>query len=191
MPQLILGLIVFLGVHSIGIVADEWRSQKIAQMGELKWKVIYSLLSLVGLLLVIWGYAQATAAPNLLWKPPTWTRHLTMLLMIPAFILLVATYLPGSRIKAAAGHPMLLGVKIWALAHLLTNSTLADVILFGSFLVWSVVDFATCRRRDRRKGITRSAGSVQGDVLVSLVGIACWVVFAFYLHGLLIGVTLA
>lgn len=187
---LILGLILFLGVHSVRIYADDWRSAQIATMGVLKWKGIYSLLSLAGLLLIIWGYGQAKVDPVLLWSPPVWTRHLAMLLTIPAFILLVATYLPGSRIKAMVGHPMLLGVKIWALAHLLANGTLAAVILFGSFLVWSVVDFAVCRRRDRRLALSGPAGNLRGDVLVSIVGIAVWALFAFYLHGLLFGVQL-
>lgn len=186
MTVLMLGLIVFLGVHSVQIYAGDWRRRQIAGIGELKWKGIYSLLSLIGLLLIIWGYGQTQAV--LLWSPPVWTRHLAMLLMIPAFMLLVATYLPDSRIKSAVGHPMLLSVKIWALAHLLANGTLAAVILFSSFLVWAIVDFAVCRRRDRSEGVTRPAGSLKGDVLVSVVGVATWALFAFYLHAVLIGV---
>lgn len=191
MPLLLLGLILFLGTHSIRIVANDWRDQQVMQLGVLKWKALYSLPSLAGLLLIIWGFGQAAADPILLWSPPVGMRHLVMLLMVPAFILLVATYLPTSRIKTkfGFGHPMLLSVKLWAFAHLLANGTLAAVILFGSFLIWGIVDFAVCRRRDRREGIRSAGGSLKADLLVVLVGITAWAVFAFYLHQKLIGVS--
>ncbi|MCX4186669.1 NnrU family protein [Methylophaga sp. OBS4] len=185
---LVLGLIVFLGVHSVRIYADNWRTTRITRIGILPWKAIFSLLSLIGLLLIIWGYGEARQSTAVLWTPPLWTRHLAALLMLPAFILLLATYLPPSRIKAMAGHPMLLSVKLWALAHLLANGSFADLWLFGAFLLWAVVDFAVSRRRDRRLGMRRPAGNLQGDIQVIIAGTLAWALFAFYLHGPLFGV---
>jgi uncharacterized membrane protein len=133
MPLLILGLMLFLGVHSIRIVADGWRTRFIGAAGEPLWKAAYSLLAVTGLVLVIQGYAEARLAPVVLWSPPLWTRHAAALLALPAFVLLAAAYVPGTRVKRAVGHPMVLGVAIWAGAHLLANGTLADALLFGAF----------------------------------------------------------
>jgi uncharacterized membrane protein len=116
-------------------------------------------------------------------------RHLGALLTVPAFVLLAAAYVPGNRIKAAVGHPMVAGVKTWAFAHLLANGTLAAVVLFGAFLVWAVVDFASARRRDRAAGTRYPAGAVSRDAIVLVVGLAAWALFAFLLHGWLIGVS--
>ncbi|MCC7313077.1 MAG: NnrU family protein, partial [Sulfuritalea sp.] len=121
---LILGLVLFLGIHSVRIFANDWRDAQLARLGLLPWKGVYALISAVGLGLIIWGYGLARVDPVVLWLPPVWTRHLAALLTLPAFILLVAAYLPGSHIKAKIGHPMVAGVKIWALAHLLANGNL-------------------------------------------------------------------
>ncbi len=188
MIVLVLGLLLFIGAHSTRIVADDWRGATISRMGENAYKGVYSLLSLAGLILIVWGYGLAREAPVTLWAPPVWTRHLASLLTLVAFVLLAAAYVPGSRIKAAVGHPMVLGVKTWALAHLLANGTLADLLLFGAFLVWSVVLYAASRRRDRRLGIRHRAGPASRDAIVAVVGIAAWAVFAFWAHGALIGV---
>ena len=134
MLALLAGLVLFLGVHSVRIVADGWRSAQIARMGALSWRGLYSLASLVGLVLIVWGYGQARLDPVILWNPPAWTRYVTSLLVLPAFILIVAGNLRGTKMKAALGHPMVLGTKVWAFAHLLSNGTLADVVLFGGFL---------------------------------------------------------
>lgn len=188
MTILLLGLLLFLGVHSIRIFAENWRARQIARLGEGAWKGLYSVVSVAGFVLVVWGYGMArTAAPEL-WLPPRWTGHVTALLTLPAFVLLVAAYVPGNRIKAALGHPMILGVKLWALAHLLSNGRAADVVLFGAFLVWAVIDFAASRRRDQRAGTRHAAGSLARDGAVLVIGIAAWTAFAFYLHGWLIGV---
>jgi uncharacterized membrane protein len=117
-----------------------------------------------------------------------WTRHLASLLTIPAFILLVAAYVPGTRIKRAVGHPMVAGVKSWAIAHLIANGTLADVLLFGTFLVWSIVLYTSSRRRDRAAGTVYVVGPVLRDVIAVVVGLVAWVAFALWLHGPLIGV---
>lgn len=187
MTILLLGPLVFLGAHSVRILADGWRSRQIASLGENRWKGLYSLVSLAGLALLVWGYGMTRAAPEL-WNPPLWTRHLAALLTPPAFVLLVATYVPGSRIKAAIGHPMLAGAKLWALAHLLANGRPGDVALFGAFLAWAVLAFIAARRRDRAAGVKYAPGSVSGDARVLGIDAAAWALFAFYGHVWLIGV---
>jgi uncharacterized membrane protein len=184
----LIGLILFLGAHSVRIVADDWRSARIAQWGEGAWKGLYSVVSIIGLVLLVWGYGQTRTAPIDLWQPPMFTRHLASLLTLPAFILLAAAYVPGTRIRARLGHPMVLGVKLWALAHLLANGRLADLLLFGGFLLWAVADFRAARARDRRDGVVRTAGPASRDAIAVLVGIGAWAAFAFVLHGSLIGV---
>jgi uncharacterized membrane protein len=185
---LILGLLMFLGVHSVRVVGDGWRTVQIARLGESLWKGAYSLAAAVGLALIIWGYHLAQAQPLVIWTPPSWLRYLGALLTAPAFVLLAAAYVPGNRIKAAVGHPMVAGVKLWAVAHLLANGTLAALLLFGAFLVWAVADFASARRRDRRAGKEYPAGTASGDAVVVVVGLVGWALFAFLLHGWLIGV---
>ena len=188
MIVLLLGLLLFLGAHSVRIVADGWRTQQIARLGEMRWKGLYALLSALGLGLIVWGYGLSRAQPVALWEPALWTRHLAALLMLPAFILLAATYVPGSRIKATLHHPMLLGVKTWALAHLLSNGNLADLLLFGAFLLWAVLAFRAARGRDRAAGTVYAAGSAAGDAKVVVAGVLAWGLFAGFLHQWLIGV---
>ena len=188
MTALVLGIVLFLGVHSIRIFADGWRTQQIQKLGVGTWKGIFAAIAVVGFVLIIWGYGEARMNPTWLWASPVWTRHLAALLTIPAFILLVATYIPGSRIRAKVGHPMVLGVKVWALAHLIANGTVADVILFGSFLVWAIVEYAVSRRRDRLAGVQVLPGTGKKDVQVVVIGLVSWVLFAMFLHGPLIGV---
>ena len=184
---LILGLVLFLGVHSVRIFANDWREAQVARMGELRWKRAYSLLSAIGLGLVIWGYGLARVDPVTPWAPPTALRHLAAGLILPAFILLVAAYLPGTRIKAKIGHPMVAGVKLWALAHLMANGNLPDVALFGAFLVWAVASFASSRRLDRIAGRSYVAQGWSRDAAVAGVGLAAWAGFAFWGHTWLIG----
>lgn len=124
MLMLLAGLILFLGVHSVRIFADDWRSRQIERFGEMPWKGIYSVISILGFVLIVWGYGVTRAESIALWAPPIWTRHLVSLLTLPAFVLIAAAYVPGTRIKAAVGHPMVLGVKLWALAHLAANGRL-------------------------------------------------------------------
>jgi uncharacterized membrane protein len=188
MTWLILGLLVFLGSHSVRIFAEPWRQRRIAAMGVNGWKAVYSIVAVAGFVLIVVGYGESRGAPAILYSPPTWTRHLAALLTIPAFILLVAAYVPGTRIKRAVGHPMVAGVKIWAFAHLLANGTLADVVLFGAFLAWSVADYSAARRRDRAAGMVYAVGPVSRDIIAVVVGLVAWAVFAFWLHGAWIGV---
>jgi uncharacterized membrane protein len=188
MTVLVLGLIVFFATHSVRIFADGWRTKQVARLGLRKYKNIYSVVALAGFVLIVWGYGLASADPVVLWTPPVWTRHVAALLNLPAFILLAASNPRGNFIKAAVGHPMVLGVKVWAFAHLIANGTLADVVLFGSFLVWSIVDFGAARRRDRRERTTYPAGTPARNAMTVVIGIALWLLFAFWLHAWLIGV---
>ena len=188
MLMLILGLLLFLGVHSVRIVAEGWRTQMVGKLGVNGFKGAYSLVSLAGFVLLVWGFGLARQQPVFLWQPPVAMRHLAALLTLLAFILLAATYVPRNGIKARLHHPMVLAVKVWALAHLLANGNLAHVLLFGSFLGWAVFSFKAARGRDRAAGTVYPAGTVQGSVIAVVVGAAAWAVFAFWAHGFLIGV---
>ncbi|MFN9030162.1 MAG: NnrU family protein [Betaproteobacteria bacterium] len=188
MPLLLLGLVLFLGAHSMRIAADPLRARLIGSLSLNGYKGLYSLVSLAGFVLIVYGYAEARTAPTVLFNPPIWTKHLAALLTIPAFILLAAAYVPGTRIKALVGHPMVLSVKTWALAHLIANGTLHDVLLFGAFLVWAVLDYISARKRDRAAGTVYATGPVSRDLVAVVVGLLAWAAFAFWLHGALIGV---
>ncbi|MYZ48726.1 NnrU family protein [Propylenella binzhouense] len=189
MSVLIVGLVLFLGVHSVRIAADSWRSRMLERLGEGPWKGIYALLSLVGLVLIVWGYGLARLDPIVIWSPPIWTRHLAILLNLFAFLLLAIYLVPSGRLKARLHHPMVLGVKVWAFAHLLANGTLADLLLFGSFLLWAIADFASARRRDRAAGRIYVAGPVRNDVVAVAVGLVLWLAILTFLHQWLIGVS--
>ncbi len=188
MSALILGLLMFLGMHSARILAEGWRTQVMTRQGEKAWKGMYTVVSLVGFGLIIWGYGQARQAPAVLWASPLWTRHVASLLMLLAMVLLVAAYVPRNSIKARLHHPMVLSVKIWALAHLLANNTLADLLLFGSFLLWSVLNFRSARQRDRDAGTVYPAGTLAGTLAAVVIGMGAWALLAFWAHGALIGV---
>ena len=188
MNALILGLVIFLGVHSVRIVADDWRTRTRAQWGEMPYKGLYSVLSLLGFALIIWGFGIVRETPSVIWTPPRGMRHAASLLTLIAFVFVAAAYVPRNGIKARFHHPMVLGVKAWALAHLLANGTVAHAVLFGSFLVWAVVLFVVSRRRDRVQSIHYPAGTATGTVLTVVLGAGSWAVFAFVLHGWLIGI---
>ena len=187
MALLFLGLLIFLGGHSLRICAGGWRDRQIARLGEKRWKGLYTLAAFVGFGLIVIGFGQA-GPQEALWSPPGFMPHVTALLTLFAFLLIVAAYVPGNRLKSAIGHPMVLGVKLWAFAHLLSNAQPRHLALFGAFLVWAIVDFASLRRRDRAAGTVYPAGGLRGDVTVVAVGLVVWALFAFKLHGLLIGV---
>ena len=188
MALLIFGLIVFLGVHSIRMVAPAWRDLQMRRRGTLAWKALYSVVSLLGFALIVYGYAQARMEPLVIWHAPAWTKHAAAPLMLASFILMAAAYVPGNIIKTKIGHPMLAGVKLWAFAHLLANGTLADIVLFGSFLVWSVLQFRANRRRDKLHGVVYAHLSTTRDVLVVVLGAGAAGVFMLFLHQWLIGV---
>jgi uncharacterized membrane protein len=188
MGILIIGLAVFLGIHSVRIVAERWRAAQIARVGANAWRLGYSVLSALGLLLVIWGFGLARQAPVPLWHPPVGMRHVAALLTLVAFVFVAAAYVPRNHLKARFHHPMMLGVKAWAAGHLLANGTVADVLLFGSFMAWAVLAYIAARRRDRRAGTTYPAGTAAGTSIAIAGGAVAWAVFAFWLHGALIGV---
>lgn len=190
MGWLILGLLLFLGVHSLSIVSPAGRDRLVDRLGENAFKGLYSLVSLVGLGLIVWGYGLAREAPVLLYALPGGFRHLAALLMLPVFVLLLAAYLPG-RIKTAAKHPMLLAVKLWALSHLLAQSVtggmLADVLLFGGFLVWAVADRVSLRRRTVR-AVPALPASGGNDAIAVVGGLVLYALTVFWAHAWLFGV---
>jgi len=187
MLYLVLGLLLFLGTHSVRIVADDWRTGTRARLGAWRWRALYTLVSLLGFALIMWGFGLARQNPWLLWSPPPTLRHLAMLLTLLSFVLLAAAYVPGNRIKASLHHPMMAAVKLWALAHLLTNGTLAHVMLFGTFLLWSIFAFLAARKRDARDATPYSQGSTGATGVTVALGVALWIAFTLWLHGLLIG----
>ena len=187
MTLLVLGLILFLGTHSLSIFNDPWRNRMHARLGENAWKGAYTVVSLIGLVLIVYGYGQARLDPVVIYNPPFWLRHVAMLLLVPVFPLLLATYLPG-RIKSAARHPTLVATKLWALAHLLANGTLADVLLFGGFLAWAVADRISLKRRQPRALHTAPAGKAN-DLIAIVGGLALYGAFVMFLHTWLIGIS--
>jgi len=186
MATLIVGLVLFLGVHSLSIVNEPLRNRLQKSLGEGAFKGLYSLVALAGLVLIVWGYGAARLEPTVIYTPPGWLRHLALLLLIPVFPLLLATYFPG-KIKAKLGHPMLVAVKLWALAHLLANGMLHDLLLFGSFLVWAVVDRISLKRRTQRPIATLPARRAN-DAIAVVGGLAVYVVLVMWAHQWLFGV---
>jgi uncharacterized membrane protein len=182
MLVLVLGLILFIGIHSVRIVADDWRTQFIAKHGLKRWKGIHSLFAIVGFVLIVWGFGLARQHPVVLYVPPIWLSRLNALFMLISLIFFAAARVPNNHIKARFGHPQTLAVKIWAFGHLLAVGMLHDVVLFLPFLIWSIALYAVSRRRDRREGKGYPPGTIKGDVLV------VWALFAYWLHSLLIGV---
>ena len=189
MMILLAGLVVFLGVHCIQVLG--LKSGLVARLGEGGYKGVYSVFSLIGLVLLIWGYGLARAeGPPVLYVPPAWLGHVAALLMVFAFILFAATRLPG-HIKARAKHPTFAAVKIWAFAHLLVNGDLASIVLFGSFLAWAVVGRISAKRRpgeEARDVAAVAAARPKYDAIAVAVGLVLYVAFAFWLHAPLIGV---
>ena len=185
MIWLLLGLLVFIGVHSPRIVAPAWREARIAQWGAGPWKIAISVLAIAGFVLMIWGYGQARLSPQLVWTPPAAMRHAAALLTLPAFILLVAAYVPRNVFKTRLGHPMVLSVKLWALAHLLANGWLHAIVLFGGLLLWAILSFRSARRREPP---SRAPSSALATLVAIAVGTAAWAGFAFHLHARWIGV---
>lgn len=180
MLMLIVGLTLFLGAHSISIVAPQWRDAMAARIGAKTWQGAYSIVALIGFVLAVYGYGSARMTPILLYQPPIWLRHVTAALMLPVFPLVLAAYLPG-RIKTALKHPMLAAVKFWALAHLLANGSLADVTLFGGFLAWAVADRISMKRRGARP-IPSAPASKANDWIALAAGMALYYIAVQWLH---------
>ena len=188
MALMIAGLLIFLGGHSVGIAAPDWRASLIARIGPGRWKLAYSAVSLSALVLVVWGYGAARTNPVIVWAPPSWGRHAAALLTVIGFVLIAAAYVPATRIQGALGHPMTAGVALWALGHLIANGRLNAVILFGAFFVWAALAFVMRRRRDRQVGTTYAAGRFSHAAIAVVIGLVVSIGFALFLHGPLIGV---
>ena len=188
MALLILGIVLFLGTHSIRMVAPGFRNDRIAAMGEGGWKGAYTLVSIVGLVILIFGYGQARVTVPVLYTTPFWLAHVSILLMAFAFITLAVSQLPSGRLKPVLKHPMLLAVKIWAFAHLLVNGDLASVILFGAFLAWAVWNRIAVKRRG---GALPQPGPVTWDIAAIAIGLIFWALFIWQLHYWLIGIPIS
>jgi uncharacterized membrane protein len=186
MIPLIAGLVLFLGAHSVSIIASGWRDRMLERMGEKPWKGLYSAISIAGFVLIVWGYCEARENPVVLYVPPFCTHYVAAVLMLPVFPLLLAPYFPG-RIKASLGHPMLTAVQLWALAHLIANGTLADVLLFGAFLAWAIADRISMKYRPVR-AIRAAPPSKLNDLIVVPAGLAIYAAFVLWLHARWIGV---
>jgi uncharacterized membrane protein len=187
MLVLAIGLVVFLGSHLLP-AAPALHDRLVAQLGRGPYRLVYSLVSLAGLVLVVWGYGLARAeGPPVLYDPPTWLRHVTLLLLVPVFVLAFAAYLPG-RISAAVRHPLVTAVKLWAFAHLLANGDAASVLLFASFLVWGVVDRISLKRREAAGRVAIARGPVRNDLIALGLGLLVYAAFVAKLHLWLIGV---
>lgn len=188
MTTLILGLAIFLGTHSLHMLAPGFRQAGIDKLGLWGWKGGIAIASIAGFVLLVMGYGEARQDPTWLYHAPTWTRHIAALLMIPAMILLVAAYVPGNRMKARMGHPMLLATKTWALAHLIANGGLHDIVLFGAFLAWAVAAFIVGRKRDRAAGKTYPVAGISRDITAVVLGVVLYGAFTMKLHVWLMGV---
>ncbi|MEM7542281.1 MAG: NnrU family protein [Pseudomonadota bacterium] len=188
MTMLIAGIVIFLGIHSISIVAAPTRDALVTKLGLGPWKGLYSIISLVGFALICMGYGNARLDPLVLYQPPGWARHITMLLMLPVFVLFLAANLPG-KIKSVVRDPLLMATKTWALAHLIANGTAADAILFGGFLLWAVVDLISVKQRRARE--VPALPPVRANDMIAVVGgLGIYTLFVFWAHGALIGIPL-
>lgn len=185
MTQLLIGLALFLGVHSTSIFATSWRDS-MATKSPGGWKIVYSVVSLIGLVLIVRGYAESREAPTVLYVTPYWMRYVATVLLLPMFILFLASIFPG-RIQTATKNPLLVAAKLWAVAHLLVNGTLADVLLFGSFLVWAVADRVSLKRRTPR-AVPGVPPSPANDVIIVIAGLLLYGVTVVWAHAALFGV---
>jgi len=188
MEILVVGLVLFLGAHSARIFFEGARQRFIEQRGDKAWKGLYSLVSLAGFVLILYGFGQARLTPVVIWEPPTGLRHAASLLLLLAFVLLAAAYVPGNQIKAMVRHPMVLAVKVWALSHLLVNGRDYAMLLFAAFLVWAVLNFRAARARDRAQETVYPAGTLPRTLITVVVGGVLWALFAFWAHVAWIGV---
>ena len=184
MTLLIVGIIVFLGIHLLPTF-PHFRETLIARLGKVGYQILFGALSIAGFALLVWGFAQAPVVQ--IWYPPPWTRWVAIVLMLPAFIFLVAAYVPG-QIKARVKHPFLVAIKTWALAHLIANGDLASILLFGSFLAYAAYDRITLKGRKPTELIgTAAQGGTRNDLIAVVFGVLFYVVFLVWLHPLLIG----
>ena len=187
MKWLVLGLVVFFGGHSISLLALGWRNRVAERLGPRAWQLVYSIVALLGFYLLVTGYGDARATAAVLYVAPSWLRYVAALLMLPAFTLALASVLPG-RIRAVSRHPLILATLLWAVAHLLTNAKVADLLLFGTFLLWAVAVLMSLERRPARPKITLPK-SVANDAIAVVGGLALYAIFVLWLHARWFGVS--
>jgi|SRR5690625_1253842 len=190
MSRLLLGLVLFLGSHSVRIYAENWRQRQITRFGKNLWKAGYSIVSLIGFVFIIQGFGAARQQSIFVWTPPASMLHVNALFVLIAFILITAAYVPRNHFKAWLHHPMTLGIQAWAFGHLLASGRLASIVLFGSFLVWAILSFNAARQRDHVNPPTYPGGHLIGTVATLIIGTGLWAAFLLRLHTLLIGVPL-
>lgn len=184
MTLMIVGLVLFLGVHMASVIG--LRDRAVTTLGEGPWKGLYSVVAIIGFLAMVYGFAEARAQPELMWAPPVWTRHLGLTLMVPVFPLLLAAYLPG-RVSRAIGHPMVLATILWAASHLVSNGMVHEVVFFGAWLAWAVIDFVSLRVRPARP-IPTAPPAPYNDVVVAAGGLGAYAATLFGVHQWLFGV---
>ena len=184
MTMLISGLVLFLGIHSVSIFAQTWRSQQVKTLGVRTWKVLYSLISLIGLVLMTLGYLQERPIPITVWSPPAWAWLVTVYFSLLSLILVAAAYIPNNAIKLKLKDPMIIGVIVWALCHLTTIGSLAGILLFGSFLVWSILDLISCRKRSVNKPPLQAKASVMMTIATLVAGLVAWTPFALIAYSI-------
>jgi len=189
MLWLIVGLCVFLGVHSINLFFQAQRLEFINSRGDAAFKGLYTIASLLGFVLIVWGYGQTRLDPVFIWHPPLALYSVTFILTLLAFLFLTAVNVPNNHLKKIVGHPMIIAVKLWAFGHLLVNGRLGDIVLFSAFLVWAIVYYAINRRRDREFGKAVVAANLGATAITVVIGCIIWALFAFWAHRWLIGVT--
>lgn len=189
MAMLIAGLVLFLGAHSVRVWGDRLRAALVDRLGEGPFKGLYSLASIAGLVLIIYGYGTARTEPQVLWVLPLGVRHGATLILLLSMILFAAAYLPRNHFKQWLGHPMTIGAGLWAVGHLLANGTVADLVLFGAFFAWSAVLYRSLRHRDATQGVEQASGTLLFDTVAVVVGTGIWALLTFYLHAVLFGVS--
>ena len=191
MATLVLGLVIFLGLHSTRISAEPLRAQAIARLGEGPWKGLYSLLSVIGFVLIVWGFAEARSTAPVLWAPPPGARPATILLMLVSMLLLAGYFFKQSHIAVAVHHPMVWSIVVFGLGHLIANGSAADVVLFGAFFIWAFADLASSYARDRRNSVVYPEPNWGATIGAIVLGLVLWAVIAFWLHFWLFGVPAA
>lgn len=184
MTFLVCGLILFLGIHSVIIFADQWRNDQVAKLGALTWKIIYSLISIVGIVLMTVGYLEARPQPITIWSPPPWAWQITVYFSLVSLILIAAAYVPNNAIKLKLKDPMLVGVIVWAICHLTTIGSLAGIILFGGFLIWGMIDLISCRARRSKLPPTQEKASVVMTLATIAAGTVAFLPFAHIAYGI-------
>jgi uncharacterized membrane protein len=186
MTFLICGLILFLGIHSVSIFADQWRNDQVAKLGALTWKVIYSLISIVGIVLMAVGYLEARPQPITIWSPPPWAWLITVYFSLVTMILVAAAYIPNNAFKAKLKDPMLVGVIVWSICHLIAIGSLGGILLFGGFLIWGVLDLISCRKRRSQSALPDSPIKPTGTMTFATVavGFIAWTPFAHIAFGI-------